>query len=253
VQIILNKASLNIKVSNLKTSTDKYCVRFDVESLLTNVPTDETIELILKLAFPVDELTHFHGYTREVLKDLLCICTKESHFVFNGSYYDQIDGVAMGSSLGPLFANVFMSEFERRHMDALRERGVIKWFRHVEDVFVTLTDVSRTDERLRFLNSQHNNIKFTVEHEEKGKLPFLDTSVVRTPNRYITRVNRKKTFTGVYLNWRSLTANRYKIGLIRCLAERTWRICSEEKDRLDELEKLKVILYRNDYPAEVVE
>ncbi len=92
-----------------------------------------------------------------------------------------------------------------------------------------------------------------MEHEERGKLPFLDICVVRTANRYITRIYRKKTFTGVYLNWRSLTANRYKTGLIRCLAKRIWRICSEEKDRLSELEKLKVILYRNDYPTEVVE
>ncbi len=45
----------------------------------------------------------------------------------------------------------------------------------------------------------------------------------------------------------------YKIGLIRCLANRIWKICSDNKDRLDELEKLKIILYRNDYPQEVVE
>ena len=159
----------------------------------------------------------------------------------------------MGSPLGPMFSNVFMSDFERKHMDALRKLGVVKWFRYVDDVFVSLTDASRVDEILHFLNEQHKNIKLTVEHEERGKLPFLDTCVVRTANRYITRINRKKTFTGVYLNWRSLTANRYKIGLIRCLAERIWRICSEEKDRLSELEKLKVILYRNDYPTEVVE
>jgi hypothetical protein len=119
---------------------------------------------------------------------------------------------------------------------------------YVDDVFVSLTDASRVDEILHFLNEQHKNIKLTVEHEERGKLPFLDTCVVRTANRYITRINRKKTFTGVYLNWRSLTANRYKIGLIRCLAERIWRICSEEKDRLSELEKTEGHLVQKRLP-----
>jgi len=61
------------------------------------------------------------------------------------------------------------------------------------------------------------------------------------------------TFTGVYLNWTSLTARRYKIGLIKCLAERIWRICSEEAERLRELEKLKTILKRNEYPVDVIE
>ena len=103
------------------------------------------------------------------------------------------------------------------------------------------------------MNKQHANLKFTTESETKNQLPFLDTCVIRSTYKYNTKIYRKKTFTGVYLNWRSLTANRYKIGLIRCLANRIWKICSHNKDRLDELEKLKIILYRNDYPQEVVE
>jgi hypothetical protein len=103
------------------------------------------------------------------------------------------------------------------------------------------------------MNTWHPNLKFTIEHEEKGKLPFLDTLVERKVNKYITTVYRKKTFTGVYLNWTSLTSKKYKIGLIRCLADRAWKICSEQADRDAELLKLRGILARNDYPPEVVE
>ena len=49
-----------------------------------------------------------------------------------------------------------------------------------------------------------------------------------------------------------MTPRRYKIGLIKCLAERIWRIVGEEKERLVELEKLKVILARNDYPPDII-
>ena len=44
------------------------------------------------------------------------MCTSESHFQFGGVYYDQIDGAEMSSLLGPLFANVFRSDFERKHI-----------------------------------------------------------------------------------------------------------------------------------------
>ena len=51
---------------------------------------------------------------RSVLKDLLEFATKKSHFIFDGHYYDQIDGVAMGSPLGPILANIFMCHFEEK-------------------------------------------------------------------------------------------------------------------------------------------
>ena len=44
--------------------------------------------------------------------DLLEFATKKSHFIFDGQYYDQIDGVAMWSPLGPVLANIFMCHFE---------------------------------------------------------------------------------------------------------------------------------------------
>jgi hypothetical protein len=106
---------------------------------------------------------------------------------------------------------------------------------------------------LDYLNKQHPNIRFTIEHEQNNSLPFLDTEVIRRVNKYSTTIYRKKTFTGVYLNWTSMTARRYKIGLIKCLAERIWRICSDQERRLAELEKLKTILRKNNYPEEVVE
>ena len=35
-------------------------------------------------------------------------------FLFDGKYYDRIDGVAMGSSLGPVIANIFMCDFQEK-------------------------------------------------------------------------------------------------------------------------------------------
>ena len=106
---------------------------FDVESLFTNVPTTEIIDLIIEM-IPADGLTtngYIRGFevTRPELKDLLIMCTQKSHFQFNGVFYEQKDGVAIGLPLGPLFANVFMSNFERKHIKELKERELRKWLR----------------------------------------------------------------------------------------------------------------------------
>ena len=38
----------------------------------------------------------------------------ESFFVFDGEYYIQVDGVAMGSPLGPILANAFLCYYEKK-------------------------------------------------------------------------------------------------------------------------------------------
>jgi hypothetical protein len=49
------------------------------------------------------------------------ICTKESHFQFDGLFKDQIGGVEMGSPLGPLFANIFMTDFEEKYLSEFKK------------------------------------------------------------------------------------------------------------------------------------
>ena len=69
---------------------------FDVCSLFTNAPLDETIEISLTKLYSLPDPP---SLPRHVLKDLLLFVKKKSHLVFDGDYYDQIDRVAMGSIL----------------------------------------------------------------------------------------------------------------------------------------------------------
>ena len=106
---------------------------------------------------------------------------------------------------------------------------------------------------IKYLCNQHENIKFTFECETKDGLPFLDTRVKRKKSTLVTVLYHKKTFTGTYLNWNSLTDRKYKVGLIYCLMDRIWKICPEQETRELEVSKLKVILAKNDYPSAIIE
>ncbi|MBM6549359.1 hypothetical protein [Streptococcus dysgalactiae] len=95
-----------IKDANIK---DKRMFSLDVISLFTNVPLIETVNFICEFiekeqiptAIPVGNI-----------KELILKCTLNVQFLFNGVHYRQKDGVAMGSPLGPLLADVFMAKMQ---------------------------------------------------------------------------------------------------------------------------------------------
>ena len=62
-------------------------------------------------------LYQFSQRSAQRVIQLLTLTVKSSCLVFNNVYYKQIDGVAMGSPLGPTFANLFLVCCENRHLD----------------------------------------------------------------------------------------------------------------------------------------
>ena len=84
----------------------------DVESLFTNVPLEATIPIILRMVYENPKVAPLQ-LSRNILEQMLKACTTESPFRGpDGQLYRQKDGVAMGSPLGPIFANFYMCEIE---------------------------------------------------------------------------------------------------------------------------------------------
>ena len=75
------------------SSTNKFLISFDICSLFTTIPLNETIDLAVKLIF--DNKPNIQS-TKKDLKTLFEFATLGIHILFDGNYYDQIDGVAIG-------------------------------------------------------------------------------------------------------------------------------------------------------------
>ena len=63
---------------------------------------------------------------------------------------------------------------------------------------------------LKNMNSSYQKIKFTFEEEQDTKISFLQTSISRVENEVQTSIFRRKSYSGVYLNFKSHLPNTYK-------------------------------------------
>ena len=221
---------------------------FDVESLFTNVPLEETTNII------IDKLTHgnfnTYGLNKDQLKKLLNIATSESVFTFNNELYSQIDGVCMGSCLGPTYANVFLCHFETIWLNECPPAfKPIYYRRYVDDTFLIFRDVSHTRLFLDYLNAKHPNIRFTCEIEEDSKLSFLDTLLEKENGKLVSSVFRKTTFTGLGLNYLSFSPDIYKVNSLKTLINRAYNVCSNFFTFDKELKFLKNFFECNAFPG----
>ena len=113
------------------------------------------------------------------------------HFSFDGNIYRQVNGVAMGSPLGPVIANIFMVELEKKVIPTISDK-VSLWYRYVDDTF-TFVKKGEVDNVLRILDNFHNNIKFTFEKQTNDAIAFLDVKVIRKADgSFEIDIHRKK-------------------------------------------------------------
>ena len=89
----------------------------DAKSLFTNVPIDDTIEIIIGYVYRHPSLPPL-AIPSGLLREMLDACTREAPFRSpEGRLYLQVDGIAMGSPLGVLFAESYMSFIEAKALD----------------------------------------------------------------------------------------------------------------------------------------
>ena len=156
---------------------------------LMQVPARETnITCIAQVTFK-KEMLHIKTLASRV--DLLEGATKDQLFLFNGQLYEQTDGVAMGSPLGPLLANVFMCSTE----ETLDREGKMPSYyrRYVDATFTIMPNKTSANNFLETLNQCHSSIKFTMEIENNRMLPFLGTRLLNKSTHVETKVYVKPT------------------------------------------------------------
>ena len=229
-----------------------YMASLDVESLFTNIPLQETINISRDSLFSNE--AKINNFNRNNFEKLFRMALQNNFFNFDGKIYEQTDGVAMGSPLGPSLDNAFLCFHEQIWLnDCPEDFKPVYYRRYVDDIFALFRLPDHLEKFTNHLNSNHKNIKSTYEKESNNSLPFLDMLKSRSDNDFKKSIYHKPTFSGVYSNFNGFIYDEYKIGLVFTMLFRTFSIVSDFSRFHTEVIHLKEILRKNAFPIKLVD
>lgn len=250
---VINTKHFVEMTKNMQISDTDMLVSFDVESLFTNIPVNETLSIIETRLHNDISLNTRTKLPVNVIIELLKLCTESNYFELEGQIFRQDEGMAMGSPLSPIFANIFMEEFEQRAIASAQFQPKV-WLRYVDDVFAVWSHgEDKLDEFTEHINKVSPTIKLTTEKEENHKLAFLDVNVIKDKDSLKTEVFRKKTHTGRYLHYKSNHTESVKEAVAYSLFDRAKSVCLEKTTLATELTKISHDLQKNGYPQKLID
>lgn len=234
-------------------------VSFDVVSLYSNIPHSLGIKSIVYWLDRHPELIP-NRFSKEFILEGLSIILENNNFSFNGSYYNQTKGTAMGTKVAPTYAALvlgFLEEimYERIKTEKGHEFGqfiIDNWKRFLDDCFsfwpFSVKDLNYFE---NVLNTLHEDIKFKPS-TNSTHLPFLDVLVIKSGASISTDIFYKITDSKQYLNFNSCHPKHTKLNIPFSLARRLCTIVSDETLLPKRLSELSQTLKDRKYPVEVI-
>lgn len=202
----------------------------DIDSMYTNIDTRAGLAAVQNIfqLFPDPKRPD-----EQILK-LLEINLTKNDFEFNGEFFLQIKGTAMGKKFSPAYANIFMAHWETQAL----AKCVIKplqYLRYLDDIWgIWIGTLDQFREFHQVLNTHDPSIKLKYEVHEQF-IHFLDTTVYKgssynETHKLDVKVHFKETDTHALLFKTSFHPNHTHKGLVKSQLLRFRRICTQDED-----------------------
>lgn len=162
------------KVQAIRINPDASLFSMNVESLYTNIEMERGLEAVRRCLRRYPE----EGRPNESILRLLELSLVRNDFEFNGRYFLQVKGMAMGKRFAPAYANIYMADWEESVFSKCKFRWTHYW-RYLDNVW-GVWEGTEGDFRefVDTLNGHHPSICVKVK-KNKDRINFLDTTIFK--------------------------------------------------------------------------
>jgi hypothetical protein len=187
---ITNTTHFTNNISKLKLNSDHKLLTMDIKDLYINIPINDTLYITNNLL----KLNHTDkAITREIMA-ILEMILHQNYFQYNEKFYKPKSGVANGSPLSSIMAEIFLQHLEQSKVKLLLEdRNIVYYNRYVDDIFIIYNQSKITPQHiLKHFNTQNKNLQFTL-NEEVNQITYLDLNLTNKHGQIKMEIYRKPT------------------------------------------------------------
>ena len=221
----------------------------DVENLFTNVPVNETTDIINNI-YNNPSLPPLKIHPNIIRKILLTFTTEVPFHDHLGNIYVHTYRVSMRYVLGPIFCNFFKSKLENKIFNSIRKPPI--YLRYVDDILFLANNINQINVHDTSTFQKNSVLNFINEQNKNNKISFLDV-LIDTTSTYFKNtptLNFKKTPT---LNFKIECPFRYKKAIINNLISRVKLISSSKTIFYKEVENRKQALINSGFSNYIVD
>ena len=178
---------------------------------------------------------------------------KNNYFEFNGKVNKQISGTAISTKFGPSYKCIFMDQVETEFLKTQKHKPVV-WclFRYIDVFFIGAHGKETLSSYLEDLNNIHLNIKSSHELN-KENIHFLNLKVILSNGKISMDLYVKAKDRNQFPHYRSSHPDHTKCSIVFFQVLRVSRICSDESNFLEHLEKMKTWFFFRKYLKDIIE
>jgi hypothetical protein len=182
---------------------------------------------------------------------LLDTILKQNYLKFDSKYYQPKKGLAMGSPISALIAEIFLQHHEEQLMkDILDSTNIIFYNRYVDDILIIYNyNQINKDDITNYISQIHPDLKFTATDEIDNTINFLDLSITRKQHELDINIYRKPTTTDTTIHYKSNHPIQHKLAAYRFMLNRLHNLPLSKEHEQQELNTIIQIAQQNGYPT----
>lgn len=232
---------------------------FDVENLYGNISHSlglRAIQFWLQTT-PLENSRISNNFILEALRLIL----ENNNFFFNGNFYRQLRGTAMGTKVAPVYATLTLGYLEKFLYSSINSKYgnnmynffINNYYRFLDDVLLIFdSNILNVSDLSEIMNNLDPDMNFKLESSGRT-INFLDIEISAENGCVVTDIFYKPTDSKQYLDFHSHHPRHVKIALPYNLSRRICTIVSDRELRKKRLLEMKQCLVRCRYPKELID